>query len=69
MTSEIRGPCAKLKAKIRSRDMFAVPVSLTYRGERAFYTFCGGCISTLLILGLMVYFFIEFHREYVHPEY
>ena len=70
MMSKIRGgPCAKLGATIRSQDLFAVPVSLTYRGETAFNTFCGGCISILLILSLMGYFAVELHREYVHPEY
>ena len=46
-----------------------MPVQLTYRGERAFNTVCGGCISILLIISLMVYCGIEFHRLYIHPEY
>ena len=44
----------KLKELIRSRDLFGKPVQLTYKGKSAFNTVCGGCVSLLLILVILV---------------
>ena len=35
---------------IRNQDLFAAPVYLTYKGERAFNTAFGGCCSILFVL-------------------
>ena len=59
--------CSKISKAVKSQDMFAVPVQLTYRGERAFNTRCGGCISIIIGFGLMIYFACEFNREFNHP--
>ena len=35
---------------VKQQDLFAIPVQLTYKGERAFTSFCGGCVSILFAL-------------------
>ena len=59
----------KLAKAIKSQDLFAIPVQLTYRGEKGFNTFCGGCISVLLIAGLSTYFALSLHNLYMNPDY
>ena len=61
--------CTKITQAVKSQDLFAVPVQLTYRGERAFSTLCGGGISIILILGLTAYFAIGMRKELQKPEY
>ena len=69
MSNERNGPCGKLQQTIKSQDLFAVPVQLTYKGERAFNTFCGGCISVILIPILIAYSIFGFYDAYEHPNY
>ena len=40
---------------IRNIDLFAVPVSLTYKGRKNFNTLAGGCFSVLLMLFFVSY--------------
>ena len=61
--------CTKIIQAVKSKDLFAVPVQLTYKGERAFSTLCGGGLSILLILGLTAYFAIGMHDLTLHPDY
>ena len=35
---------------VKQKDLFATPVQLTYKGERAFSSFYGGCCSILFVL-------------------
>ena len=53
---------------VRGTDLFGVPVQLTYKGRTTFNTICGGCLSILLVIGLVVYFALEFHQEWLHPR-
>ena len=48
-------PCCET---VRSIDLFGVPVSLVYKGEKEFKTRFGGCISILFIV-FIVCFLIE----------
>ena len=61
--------CKKLRQKIRDQDLFAIPVQLTYQGQREFGTIYGGCISICLVFALCTYFAISLHYEYIHPDY
>ena len=35
---------------VRSQDKFAIPVKLTYKGQRQFTTLLGGCCTILMLL-------------------
>ena len=53
--------------KVRSLDLFAVPVSLTYKGKTRFSTLCGGFFSLIIILGFLAYSVMTLHELIVHP--
>ena len=36
-------------------DLFALPVSLTYKGQRSFTTFGGGLLSILVVVAFLAY--------------
>ena len=40
---------------IRDIDLFAIPVSLTYKGKRKFGTLAGGFFTILLAIGFIAY--------------
>ena len=52
---------------VRGLDLFAVPVSLTYKGNTKFNTLCGGCLSLVMILSLLTYAVMDLHFLMVHP--
>ena len=54
--------------KVRGRDLFAVPVSLTYKGKRRFNTLCGGCCSIFLLLSFTIYAVLDLFSLIVHPD-
>ena len=56
-------------AQVKKRDFFGTPVTLTYKGQSAFNTVCGGCISMLMVLFFCVLFAIQFHGFYMNPQY
>ena len=41
---------------IRGWDYFAVPVNLSYKGQKAFKTVGGGCCTFMFIVGFVVFF-------------
>ena len=53
---------------VRNFDLFAVPVSLTYKGKKRFNTLCGGCFSLFLILCFFSYAGISLHQLIKNPE-
>ena len=61
--------CSKLGTAIRRSDVFGAPVQLKYKGKKAFNTLFGGCLSLILIIGLIVYFAYMLHGEYYHPRF
>ena len=48
-------------------DLFAVPVSLTYKGKKSFSTLCGGCFSLVLIVGFLIYAGLSLHTMIAYP--
>ena len=46
---------ANILNAVRNLDLFAVPVSLTYKGRSKFSTLLGGCFSLIIILVFLVY--------------
>ena len=53
---------------VRNFDLFAVPVSLTYKGKTRFTTLCGGCFSLFLIVCFFTYAGIALHQLITDPE-
>ena len=45
---------------VKERDLFAVPVNLTYQGSDAFSTFLGGMCSLMLCAGWFIFFLFGF---------
>ena len=58
-----------LQLAIKNQDLFGVPVQLSYKGQTAFNTVCGGCLSVLIMMTFSVYFAVEIRQLYLHPEY
>ena len=54
---------------VKGQDLFAVPVQLTYKGERGFSTFCGGCVSIIFVLTVIVLFGYYSHEFYMNPQF
>ena len=54
---------------VKRQDLFAVPVQLTYKGERGFSTFCGGCVSIMFVLTVMALFGYYSHEFYMNPQF
>ena len=54
---------------VRELDMFAMPVSLTYKGKRQFSTLLGGFCSLFLILVFMAYSAVTMHKLIVDPVF
>ena len=52
---------------IRGLDFFAVPVQLTYKGQKSFNTLLGGCCSLLIILVFLTYAIIDLHELIKNP--
>ena len=54
---------------VKRQDLFAIPVQLTYKGERAFSSFTGGCCSILFVLIAVAIFAHNSHSFYKNPEF
>lgn len=50
-------------------DVFAKPVSLTYRGQFYYTTVTGGILSILLIGSFTIGFLLRFYELFFNPEY
>lgn len=55
------------KSTVRNLDLFAVPVSLTYKGKTKFNTLCGGFFSLLIILVFVAYAGLDMYTLIAHP--
>ena len=53
---------------IKQRDFFAIPVQLTYKGQRKFNTLLGGCCSIILVIGILVSLPLLIVYELNNPE-
>jgi hypothetical protein len=49
--------CKQFKRMWRRSDMYAIPVTLRYKGEKSFYTNYGAGISNVVIFVLLGFFF------------
>ena len=47
-----------LARKIKEKDLFSVPVQLTYKGDRDHQTFVGGCCSIMLLMTTIIWFVV-----------
>lgn len=56
-----------MKNAIESIDLFAQPVTLTYRGKREFSTVLGGCLSLVIILAFTTYASVTLHELITQP--
>ena len=53
--------------KVRQLDLFAVPVQLTYKGQKGFNTLLGGFTSLVLIVILLTYSVVTLYTLIVDP--
>ena len=54
---------------VKWADLFAIPVQLTFRGQRFFYTLFGGVVSIILmtlLAGISIY---QLHSQLSNPQY
>ena len=58
---------SRLLNLIRDFDLFAVPVSLTYKGKKRINTLLGGLCSLLLLISFLTYSALTLHHLIVHP--
>ena len=56
-----------MTSKVRELDLFAVPVSLTYKGNERFGTLCGGCLSLFIILVFTTYAVVALWEQNFNP--
>lgn len=49
-----------IKQGVRSIDMFGTPVSIKYKGEETYKTFCGGAVTAVIILFIGILFLVGF---------
>ena len=54
---------------LKSKDLFGVPVQLTYKGERGFTSAVGGCCSIMLVLIAMLLFVTYSLDFYQNPQF
>jgi hypothetical protein len=47
--------CAQMKRLWRRTDLYALPITLRYKGEKMFYTNYGALISNVVIVTLMAF--------------
>jgi hypothetical protein len=53
-------PCMKqFKRQFRKLDLYAMPVTLRYKGEKKFYTNFGALTSVIIILLMVAYIWTE----------
>ena len=57
----------KVGAGIKQYDLFAIPVQLTYKGQRKFNTLLGGCCSIMMYLAIIIAFPLMITYEYQNP--
>ena len=57
----------KVGSLIKERDLFAIPVQLTYNGQRRFNTCIGGCCTILIFLTIMITFPLMLFEELKNP--
>ena len=59
----------KLKQFVRDNDVFAIPVRMSYKGNRQFNTILGGICTILFGLAVGSVFLINLHAHLNSPVY
>ena len=59
----------KLANFVRRSDLFAIPVQLTYKGQRKFDTFLGGCCTILLVIAALTTLPLMILDGMYNPDY
>ena len=54
---------------IREKDIFGVPVQLTYKGSSSYTTLVGGVSSIIFIVSFATYAIWTFHTSYFEPTF
>ena len=57
------------KADFRLLDLYALPVSLRYKGQKKFYTNYGACASLCVILALLGYIYSQIMTMTSYTDY
>lgn len=52
-------PVKQFKRLFRRMDIYALPITLRYKGEKKFYTNFGACASLLIVLLMVAYIWTE----------
>ena len=50
-------------------DIFAIPITLTYKGDKEFQSIQGGIVSIICMLALIILGVIRLHDQQVNPVY
>ena len=61
--------CKKISQSVRRRDLFAIPVQLTYKGQRKFHTLLGGFCTVILTIAAVVSLPIMIIDGIYNPDY
>ena len=48
--------CGHLGESVKSRDAFGTKVSVNYKGEETYKSICGGALTLIIIIGMIVLF-------------
>ena len=59
----------RLEREIRRRDMFGIPVQLTYKGDTAFNTCFGGCVSIIFVVTFIAIFIKQLNTHWNYPQF
>ena len=54
---------------LKGRDLFGIPVQLTYRGQASFQTIFGGLVSLLFLLTFALGFFYQLFIMTFEPQF
>ena len=54
---------------MRKYDAISIPVGITYKGEREFNTFLGGCLTLLIALYISIQCISMIVKGHTNPDY
>ena len=63
------GGLKAFKKVFRKLDLYALPVTLRYKGEKKFYTNYGAVTSLLIVLLMLTYLYTEVMRMLAKSQY
>ncbi len=59
----------KLKQAVKLQDRFARSVTFTIKGQDSFQSFCGGSVTIVILLGLLLTVTYQLYGVYSDPSY